>query len=302
MNGETYAASGSPARLADVTANNPPVLEKVLGSVANKMLADFEASGAVVHRGSKGTVREAILLDNYLRKYLPSTVVAVHSGEVITTTGEVSEQCDILILDPSTPPFWDEADYRIVPVECLFGVIEVKSNLTSDELSKTWEKIARLKSFPKTAFLSPLGPQQTRTVYGRTWEHFPTVGMIFAYDGADLETLGNRLTELADTCPPEQRLDSVWVLNKGYLVWIDSERQYVNATAEPDSGLAATAATPAQVLMALTMHLHEHFARAWTTGLKFRAYLGNTMLGAFVQKWFPVVESADDGSSDVPLA
>jgi hypothetical protein len=101
-------------------------LVDVLDSTARKMLVDFEASGAVEHRRSKGTIREAYLLD-YLRKYLPRAVKAEHSGEAVTVDGEVSKECDIMILDPSTPPFRDEEDYRIVPIECVQGVIEVKS-------------------------------------------------------------------------------------------------------------------------------------------------------------------------------
>jgi len=66
-------------------------LKQLLGSVAEKMLADFKGSSAAEHRGSKGTVREAILLENYLKKYLPRTVVAEHSGEVITVAGDERE-------------------------------------------------------------------------------------------------------------------------------------------------------------------------------------------------------------------
>lgn len=70
-------------------------LRSVLASVADRMLADFKASGVVKHRGSKGTVREAQLLSNYLHKYLPRTVRAEHGGEVVAVNGAVSRQCDI---------------------------------------------------------------------------------------------------------------------------------------------------------------------------------------------------------------
>src|SRR5829696_10116867 len=86
------------------------VLSSVLASVADKMVPDFQASGVAQHRGSKGTVSEAQLLDNYLRKYLPGNVIAEHSAEVVATNGDVSRQCDIVIMDPSTPPFWSAPD------------------------------------------------------------------------------------------------------------------------------------------------------------------------------------------------
>jgi hypothetical protein len=41
------------------------------------------------------------------RKY-PRSDRADHSGEVVAVNGKVSGQCDILIVDPSTPTFWEE--------------------------------------------------------------------------------------------------------------------------------------------------------------------------------------------------
>jgi hypothetical protein len=94
----------SNVRLSIVNASNEATLRTVLASVANKMLADFNASSVAKHSGSKGTVREAQLLSNYLRKYLPRNVIAEHSGEVVAANGAVSGQCDIVILIPRRRP------------------------------------------------------------------------------------------------------------------------------------------------------------------------------------------------------
>jgi len=40
-------------------------------------------------------VREAQLLDNYLRKYLPGNVIAEDSAEVVATNSDVSRQCEL---------------------------------------------------------------------------------------------------------------------------------------------------------------------------------------------------------------
>src|SRR6266508_744306 len=187
-----------PARLVGVTDRQGMNLKDVLGSAAKKMLADFDESGGIGHRESKGTDREANLLKNYLSKYLPRSVTAVHSGEAITVDGEVSAQCDIMILDPSTPPFWDAYNYRVVPIECLHGVIEVNSFLDSTQLRDAWPKIAGIKRMRKKAFRPNPGFTKTRTVYGKVWSYVPTCGLVFAYDGADLQTLGMTLVELAE--------------------------------------------------------------------------------------------------------
>ena len=263
-------------------------LREVLDSVAKKMLADFEGSGAVEHRGSKGTVREANLLNNYLSKYLPRSVKAVHSGEAITVDGDVSAQSDIMILDPSTPPFWDEDNYRVVPIECVHGVIEVKSFLDSTQLRDAWTKIARIKRMPKKAFRSNPGYTRTRTVYGKVWSYVPTCGLIFAYDGADLRTLGTTLAELAEEenqDHPEYFVDSVWVLNKGGLVWLNPDNGRIDVSPEPRASLQSLDAESGQVLMSLTLHLYEHFGTAWTPEFRIIDYFGESPMATFGLRW-----------------
>jgi Domain of unknown function (DUF6602) len=117
-------------------------LREILDSVSARMLADFHASKQIEHRGSKGTVRETGLRTAFLNKYLPRNVDVVGSGEVIAAYGQVSGQSDVMIIDPATPPLWDNEDYRIVPAECVDAVIEVKSNLTVAELRSAWASIS----------------------------------------------------------------------------------------------------------------------------------------------------------------
>jgi hypothetical protein len=246
------------------------------------MVADFKASGVAKHRGSKGTVREAQLLSNYLRKYLPRTVRAEHGGEVVAVNGAVSRQCDILIVDPSTPPFWDEENYRIVPAECVYGVIEVKSFLDSAELRKAAQLIADAKALPKTAYFPspPNEPQRTRAVYGRDdWPYVPTVGMVFAYDGADADTLCKTFGELANQYPSELCLDSVWVLDKGFINWWDSAAGMIEPTREPGCTYRAFAADPQQMLMPFTAHLHRHFVSAWMPTFRITDYIAHVSWG-----------------------
>jgi hypothetical protein len=222
-------------------------LATALDSVATRMLADYRASGVVRHRGSKGTVREATFIDKYLRKYLPRNVIAAHSGEVVSVSGQVSGQCDVLVMDPSTPPLWDEDDYRLVPSECLYGVIEVKSALDSTELRKAWKQIAVVKQLPKAAYF-PDFFHRTREAYGTTWPYVPTTGMIFAFDGIELDSLGETFEELADEYPPEACPDSIWILSRGYIVWTSPENGNVDPFRVPGSGYKAVSASPSNLL------------------------------------------------------
>jgi hypothetical protein len=186
----------------------------------------------------------------------------------------VSGQCDVLILDPSTPPFWDEQDYRIVPVECLYGAIEVKSSLDSGELESAWKNIARLKALPKTAYHQVPGAlRRTRWAHGRRWDYVPTVGIVLAYDGADIDTLAAKFDGLASDESPEHSIDSVWVLNKGYITWTNPVNGKIDMSREPGADFLAARATPDQILKPLTSHLYNHFATAWMPPLKIEDYL-----------------------------
>lgn len=280
-------------------------LNTAMESVAERMLVDFKSSGALRHRGSKGTVREAALVNGFLSKYLPRTVIAVHNGEIICVDGEVSTQCDVMILDPGTPPFWDEDDYRVVPIECVYGVIEVKSFLDSTQLKETWRKLAEIKGMEKKAYRANPAMARTRIAYGRTWDYVPTSGIVFAYDGADLDTLGSTLAELANEegdANPHLYIDSVWVLSKGHLVWVNPENGNIDPMPEPRASLASVTAEPRQNLLAMLMHLRELYGTAWSPEFRITEYLGSTPLGIFNKKWDYVEphvsaagESADSG-------
>jgi len=260
------------------------LLGRLFSSAANQMLIDAQASGLAQHRGSKGTVRAAQFIRNYLSKYLPRTAVAEHSGEIVATNAAVSGQCDVLILDPSTPPFWSEEHYRIVPAECVYGVIEVKSFLDAEELRTSWNRIKTIKEFPKTAYYP--GPHgTTHSAYGREWPYMPTVGMIFAYDGAGMENLGGVMAELAAETPEERRIDSVWVLSKGFINWRSHWEGDLRTDTEIKTRLMAATSAPAQVLMALTFHLYGHFAHAWMPRLYISDYFPPGNLGTAVAFW-----------------
>ena len=215
----------------------------------------------------------------------------------MTANGAVSGQCDIVIVDPSTPPFWDEKDYRIVPVECLYGVIEVKSSLDSSSLRLAWEQIARVKALPKTAYFpDPPGRKRTRTAHGSDSPYVPTVGLVFAYDGISLDSLCSAFEELADEYAPEHCPDSVWVLNKGFINWTNPDDGNLEPDREPRSGFKAAEATPQQVLMALTAHLHQHFGTAWMPNFKIVDYLADVPWGTVVCEREQTAEAPPEGS------
>ena len=93
--------------------------------------SEFDRSSEVGHSGLKGQDRE-IFIQNFLTKSFPKKFV-IETGEVVDSKDTKSKQADIVIYDEFMPIF----DYGFTKHFLSGGVlahIEVKSNLTSDEL------------------------------------------------------------------------------------------------------------------------------------------------------------------------
>ncbi|WP_329460879.1 DUF6602 domain-containing protein [Streptomyces sp. NBC_01431] len=269
-------------------------LGEIFQSASDRLRADFLSSGGFVHRGEKGGAREKLLAE-FISKYLPGHVQAFHSGEVITANGQVSPQCDILICDRSTPPLLDMDSYRIVPSECVYGVIEVKSKLDSKELVDACEKLRRVKQLPKSAFYPQMFEMRCR-IYGREYSYVPTAGIIFAFDSIDMAKLGDQLAEWCRDKPLDERPDSVWVMGKGYLTWVDEE-PHPQITVQ-ESGDFALMELPqvGEVLFPFTVYLSMHFAAARMDPLKLVDYTSQTSIGSMRTMWSVDSTVAEDAS------
>lgn len=82
-----------------------------------------------VHWGEDGRYKEVLLI-NHLRKVLPSSV-SVGTG-FVRNKEDVTTQIDIIIYDNNIPTYFSEGDFVILHPESVLGIIEVKSNVNSD--------------------------------------------------------------------------------------------------------------------------------------------------------------------------
>jgi hypothetical protein len=101
----------------------------------------------LVHPGEYGTYRED-LLKKFLRLYIPKRF-GISSGFVITSKGDISHQCDIIVFDKEqTPIIQNMENQRFFPIETVLGVGEVKSTIrTIGELNSYLIKLSKLKTF-----------------------------------------------------------------------------------------------------------------------------------------------------------
>jgi hypothetical protein len=115
----------------------------LLAAAADGMWATFKESAANLRPDHKGLPREQ-QVRQFLRKRLPPKW-GVTRGHVIFAGDQTSQEFDIIVYDAINCPSWalDEASdpRRLVPLEAVLGVIEVKSTLDDRTLVEAVEKL-----------------------------------------------------------------------------------------------------------------------------------------------------------------
>ena len=180
------------------------------------MLAAFDLSGHVRHSPTKGTVRE-----NDLRKFLSEgrlpSKYGLGSGEVVgRVRDETSRQCDIIIYDKlNGVALLADENTQIFPIDCVYGIIEVKSSLSKPEFLDALEKIKLFK------MMSPTG--STAQGLARGWTitqpRPKPFGMVFAYSlsGNSLDSLLANLKDWEEGNSPTLWPNYVCVLGEGVI-------------------------------------------------------------------------------------
>ncbi len=186
----------------------------------SQMLLDFEKSKDIHHPRDVGDAREEILKKFFKESgYLPARFAISDSrARVASTTGHVTGEMDIVFHDPanSMSLMRREDVYEVLPVESVYGVIQVKSRLNKKEIKQGLENVASFKRLAREAqpapFLSGPGPRSTRGF-----------GILFAYD-SDLKWLEiiHEIEAFAKTHPHQEWCNTIVILSKGMMFYGDS--------------------------------------------------------------------------------
>lgn len=118
-----------------------PSLEDVFGILSDRMQSYFNRTKRLVGRpDEKGLPREEIVLD-FLKKMLPKDI-GIAKGYVINLNGGCSKECDIILFRESSPIFKisPTSELYLIPIEDVFGVIEVKSVLDKKQYDNCLKK------------------------------------------------------------------------------------------------------------------------------------------------------------------
>jgi hypothetical protein len=104
-----------------------------------------ELARLMPHHGERGRIAEEII-KSVLTRTLPKRF-SVGTGVVFSADGQVSRQTDIVIYDNFyNSPLLSEFGACVFPVETVYATIEVKSELTKQELRKAMDAIMLMRS------------------------------------------------------------------------------------------------------------------------------------------------------------
>lgn len=132
------------------------IFDNLIKSKIEKFVFDFkhlskqifvDENGSQIHSGEFGGYRERIVAD-LIQPFLPSRL-DIGTGFIICHNDKISTQCDIIIYDKECTPFIDNYGQRFFPVECVVGVIEVKSCLTKSSFKEALIKLSNIKKLKK---------------------------------------------------------------------------------------------------------------------------------------------------------
>jgi hypothetical protein len=221
-------------------------------NLSQDLASQSRVSSAYGHRGSKGQLREDILMTTL--QEIAHDFVKLCKGEICDSTGRRSVEFDIIVSYLSTAiRLFSTPTHQVIPVENVLVVLEVKSSLKRDEVTTFNTNLAHLNTFDRyyipTSLYKDRGVMTGTHDYASFIDHpikpvetvrgvCPIWGGIFAFDAPGPETIRAWLTEAT----METNFFFICVLGKFFAYREREPRQWHFATSGPDTfGLFAAA-------------------------------------------------------------
>lgn len=261
------------------------MLKTHLASIEKTLITQAIVQESTGHTIHKGTPREFFIRD-FLENHL-SANVAIGTGEIIDSLskpGQQRNQYDIVIYYKNYPKLNFGGNISGFLIESVVATIEVKSNLTENELHKAIKAAKNCKNLHpnvESSFISgylppkPLnyvvaydGPASMQTVYG--W-----LPKIFSDENINTVKLPINQFERIDT--PSHSIDGIFVLGKGFLYYDNVPFGFINDEArqqKPDIKWCF-ADTNAGSLLLFFLFLQKATQNSQTNWLNPLPYLSN---------------------------
>lgn len=130
-------------------------LNSIFSSINQSMTTDLQIARATAgHPGDKGDASEGDWVKLF-NDYLPQRYQALKC-HVIDCQNAVSEQIDVAIVDRQYTPFiWQHKGLKVVPVEAVYAIFEVKQDLNKSHIEYAHAKITSVRKLHKTSLPIP---------------------------------------------------------------------------------------------------------------------------------------------------
>ena len=154
------------------------------------------------HRPSSGSNRED-LVAKFLDDHLPDRF-GVSTGLIISHDGMFSNEADLVVVDRmNNAPLYANSKKKLWPVEAVYGLIEVKSQLSPRDLEDAVLKFRRFKRLQRRFRVTQIsqGIEDSLTI-------------LWSFESPDPRTLKANLVNSLATVPVEERPDFVVVPDK----------------------------------------------------------------------------------------
>jgi len=135
----------------DLTASKRPhPFERDIQHLYKQFMASAESASDVDHSGLKGARIEKALA-KLLKRVMPKKYTVKTNQIIVDITGQESRECDIVIID-ATQHFDLFSNY--IPIEIVYGVIEVKKNLDHKAAKDFREKVINFRKLNYRGYYS----------------------------------------------------------------------------------------------------------------------------------------------------
>jgi hypothetical protein len=133
----------------------PDRLTEILDGLQARLEGELRGNrAAVLHPSSRGEASQEDWL-RVLKDHLPQRY-QVDQAFIIDSNGATSEQIDIVIYDRQYSPFlYNQANQRYVPAESVYGVLEVKQDMSRDHILYAGGKAASVRRLHRTSARIP---------------------------------------------------------------------------------------------------------------------------------------------------
>lgn len=197
-------------------------------NVSKLIYSQYQLSSAYGHRGSKGNIREDLIIDAL--QSIVNDYVVLCKGEICDSNGLRSPEFDIVAFHKSSAvKLFSTPKNKVIPIETVLATIEVKSVLNRDGFIKFNNDLKNLNTFDRFYEPTSLYRYQGNLSGQKEYEKFighsikphqklhgipPVIGGIICFESPQTDTVKEWIKE----CPTEPNFIFIVRINE----WIAS--------------------------------------------------------------------------------